>query len=118
MVVDAAVFNDVPSRTLVVRLSESAGGYEKRLWRESHGALVTAEASGWRTGGTVYASAPGAFQVAHAAPGDYGQLLFRFPPGVTAYAELVSKPNLYAVVGMDRSTNRFINVKFRHRGLA
>jgi hypothetical protein len=118
LVVDASVYNDVPSRTLVVRLSENAGGFEKRLWREAHGALTRAEQSGWRNGGTLWASAPGAFQVAHAAPGDYGQLLFHFPVGSlgsSAYQSLVSKPGLYAVVGMDRSTSRFINVRFKHR---
>src|SRR4029453_4157586 len=46
-------------------------------------------------------STPSARQVAHGVPGDYGTLLFHFPAGVTAYAELVSKPGLTAIVTLD-----------------
>jgi hypothetical protein len=39
LAITGAVYNDAATRTLVVRLSESAGGYEQSLWREAHGAL-------------------------------------------------------------------------------
>ena len=69
------VDRDIASRTLSVRPSELASGYEKLNWRTAHTALVRAEQTGWRTGGTVWASAPGAYQIAHVTPGPYLSLV-------------------------------------------
>jgi hypothetical protein len=48
--IDCPVSNDVLSRTLVVRLPEKAGGYEKLLWRQAYQAYRAAEESGWGGG--------------------------------------------------------------------
>jgi hypothetical protein len=79
--------------------------------------LVKAQGNGWLTGPrTLYASAPSAERVAWALPGDFQMLLFRFPQGVAAFAELVGKPRLVARVGIDRCSARFINVRlFNHQ---
>jgi hypothetical protein len=116
LAVDGAVFNDVAVRTLIVRLSERAGGYARLLWREGHGALLEAEANGFRTGApTVWASAPGIDRIAHGLPGDDLALRFYFQPGEPAYAALVGKPGLTAIVTLDRETSRFLTVKFLNR---
>jgi hypothetical protein len=115
IVVLGVVAVDLPSRTLQVRASELASGHEKLNWRTAHQALRQAEETGWRTGGTVYASAPGAYQVAHVNPGDFLSLLVRFPPGEQAFSQLLSRPGLFAWVSVDRSTGKFIGVKFSHR---
>jgi hypothetical protein len=115
-IVDGVVAVDVPSRTLAVRLSdlEQAGG--RRLWKEAHAALKASEESGWRTGPpALYASAPGARDVAHAAAGDFQTLLFRFPTGEASFAELIGKPGLTARVGIDISSSHFINVSLFNR---
>ena len=39
--VDGVVSTDLAARTLVVRLSELAGGYARLLWRQGHQALVS-----------------------------------------------------------------------------
>jgi hypothetical protein len=64
---------------------------------------------------TVWASAPGAFQVAPVYAGDHLSLLVQFPPGETSFSQLIGKPGLFAWVSVDRSTGRFIGVKFSHR---
>jgi hypothetical protein len=115
LAVDAAVYNDVPSRTLMVRLSESAGGYEQSLWREAHGALSREHDRG-TAASTVWVSVPGGRNVVYAEPGDYGVLLCHFPVGKAGYAAAVDKPNLYALVTLDRSSARFLAVRFLHRG--
>jgi hypothetical protein len=115
--VDAVVDVDIPSRTLAVWLAELELGYGRRLWREAHEALVRSEQNSWRTGPpTLYASTPDARNVVHAMPGDFGMLLFRFPPGEASFAELIGKPRLVAKVAMDRSAGHFIGVTFKHRG--
>jgi hypothetical protein len=114
-IVGGVVFNDVAARTLVVRLSETASGYQKLLYQQAWQALRRAEESGVRRQ-TVWAHTPDANQVAFATPGDYGMLLFHFPPTrESAYPRLVGKPGLTASVALDRSTSRFISVTFRHR---
>jgi hypothetical protein len=116
VIVDGVVDYDVATRTIAVRLSEleQAGG--RTLWKEAHAALVRAEEMGWRARHpNIYAHAPGAYQVAQATPGDFGMLLFRFPPGVSAFSELIGKPRLVARVGLDRSSRRFISVNFLHQ---
>ena len=115
VVVLGVVDRDLPSRTLSVRPSELASGYEKLNWRTAHQALRTSEETGWRSGGTVWASAPGAFQVAHVVAGPYLSLEAHFPKGAEAFSQLVGKPGLYAFVSVDRSTGRFIGVTFKHR---
>jgi hypothetical protein len=109
------VDRDLPTRTLSVRPSELSSGHERLNWRTAHQALVQAQETGWRSGGTVWASAPGAFQVAHVLPGPYLSLEARFPSGEQAFSQLVGKPGLFAWVGVDRSTGRFINIKFLNR---
>jgi hypothetical protein len=41
-------------------------------------------------------------------------LRFAFQPGEPAYQQLVSKPKLTAIVLLDRSSHRFLGVKFRN----
>jgi hypothetical protein len=115
MAVDAAVSNDVLSRTLVVRLPETEKGYARLLWREAFRAYKAAEESGW-SGGTapLWATALGADRIAYAMPGDLQTLKFHFPPGETIYARLISKP-VSAIVTLDRSSHRFRTVRFLHR---
>ena len=116
LIVDGAVTNDVPSRTLVVRLSESAGGYAQLLWREVHQALVKAQESGWRTSApTLWGGALGNRQIVHGLPGDYQTLLFHFRAGESVYSELVGKPGLTATVALDRKLCHFMNVQFLNR---
>ncbi|HEY6688335.1 MAG TPA: hypothetical protein VI094_19245 [Propionibacteriaceae bacterium] len=115
VVVDGTADIDIPSRTLAVRVSERESGYNRLWWREAHTALKAAEESGWRSHRAVYASAPGASDVAHATPGDYGMLLVRFQSGMQAFAELVGKPGLSALVSIDRSSGRFMGVRFLNR---
>jgi len=112
----ATVVNDLASRTLVVRLSEDAGGYERLLRRQGHLALGKAQEAGWPTGvPTVWASAPGAYRAAFAVPGDAGTLRFHFAAGNSAYAALVGTPGLSAIAVMDRSSNHIMNVRFHNR---
>jgi hypothetical protein len=114
--IDGAVTNDVATRTLVVRRPETASGYQKLLWREAHQALTRAAESGWRTAHPyVWGGALGNRQIVHGQPGDYLTLTFHFPPGEPAYAKLVVKPGLTAIVTMDRGLRRFMGVQFRHR---
>jgi hypothetical protein len=108
--VDGVVTNDAAARTLVVRLSERAEGYARLLWREGHRALMEAEANGFRTGApTLWASAPGSYQIAHGLRGENGTLRFHFQPGEPAYQKLVSKPGLTATVVLDRETSHTLN---------
>jgi hypothetical protein len=69
VVVVGVVDHDLASRTLSVRPSELASGYERLNWRTAHQSLVQSQEGGWRTAQTVYASAPGAYHVAHVGPG-------------------------------------------------
>jgi hypothetical protein len=63
----------------------------------------------------VRASVTGARDVAIVHPGDFQTFVVNFPPGVTAYTELISKPGLVAIATVDRNTSRFLGVKFLHR---
>jgi hypothetical protein len=60
----------------------------------------------------VWADVPGGRRVVHGLPADGGMLGFHFPPGTAGYAELVSKPSLWAIVTMDISTRRILGVRF------
>lgn len=115
VVVLGVVDRDLASRTLSVRPSELSSGYERLNWRTAHQALVQAEESGWRSGRPVWASAPGVFQVAHVVAGPYQSLVAHFPSGEQAFQNLIGKPGLFAFVSVDRSTGRFIGVKFGNR---
>ena len=96
------------SRTLSVRLPQTEVGYSRLLWREAFQAYVKAEESGW--GGDVQLWAGD--RDAYAVPGELQTLNFHFPPSVAAYAQLVGKPGLYAIVTIDRGTSRFLSVRF------
>lgn len=113
--VDGVVTNDLPSRSLGVRLSETASGYERLWWKQAWLQLKAAVEDGWRKHPHVRASAPGARDVAIVHPGDFQTLVVNFPPGVTAYTELISRPGLVAIVTVDRNTSQFLGVKFLHR---
>ena len=92
---------------------EQAGG--RTLWKECHASLKRSQEMGWRgTHPTLYASTESARNVVTAVTGDFWMLLFRFPPGVAAFSELIGKPRLAARVAMDRSSRRFISVNFKH----
>ena len=122
LAISAPVVADFANMTLVVRRPETAGGYEKLLWREAHQDLVKAEESGWAASTSyLWGSAPGNYQFAHAAPGPNLTLLFAFTVGTSTakvYAELVDRPGLFAFVTADKSTRRFLGVTFRHRQAA
>jgi hypothetical protein len=117
VVMDATVINDPAARTLTVKLGENASGYQKLQFREAWWGLVSAVQSGWITATpTVWAHGVGERDIAFAVPDpDRPMLLFHFVVGKTAYGELVSRPRLAAVVSVDRSTGRFIGVRFLHR---
>lgn len=117
LAITAAVTNDFPSRTLIVRLPETEVGYSRLLWREAFAAYRAAEESGW-SGNTspLYAYALGAGdRIAYATPGDLSTLKFHFPVGNTAYVGLIGKPRLYAIATIDRGTSRFRTLRFLHR---
>ncbi len=112
----APVVSDVANMALIVRRPDAAAGYEKLLWREAHAALVQGEERGWPNSMRfVYGNAPGHYQFAHAEPGPNLTLLFAFVVGSAAarvYAQLVSRPGLYAIVMADKSARYFLGVKF------
>jgi hypothetical protein len=111
------VSNDLPQRTLTVRLSDLEQGYVRLLWREAWRALKASEQSGWRGQQVVWANTDTADSVASAATGDSadgGRLVFAFAPGQQAYQQLISKPGLTAFVMLDPESHRFLSAKFRH----
>ena len=119
LAITAPVTIDFANMALVVRRPDAAGGSEKLLWREAHQALVQAEESGWPSSTRfVWGSAPGHSEIAHAKPGPNLTLLFPFVVGTPAakvYAELVSRPGLYAIVTADRAARHFLGVTFKNR---
>jgi hypothetical protein len=117
LAISAPVTVDFANMTLIVRRPDTAGGYEKLLWREAHQALVKAEESGWTGAPTVYGSAPGAYRFGYAAPASNLTLIFGFLQGTAeakVYANLVGRPALFAFVSCDKSTRHFLGVSFRH----
>jgi hypothetical protein len=118
LAVVAPVSIDYAAMSLVVQRPESAGGYERLLWREAHQALVKAEESGWRSATpVVYAKGPDNRDLVHVVSGPNLTLVVAFmvgTPTAKVYAELVSKPGLSAFVTADKSTRLFMGVKFRH----
>ena len=119
LAVIAPVTVDYAAMTIVVRRPENAGGYERLLWRQAHQALAAAEESGWPPGTRfVWGNAPGAYQFGPATTGPNLTLLFGFAvgtPSAKVYAELVSKPGLYAIVTADKSARVFLGVRFLNR---
>jgi hypothetical protein len=99
--VDAVVSVDIPSRTLTVRISDIASGYQKLQWKEAWRALKSAEENGWRNSApTVWADTADSYHVAYATLGDAdfgGILKFHFPPGMQAFQQLIGKPGLTAL---------------------
>lgn len=115
--VDGVVFNEAGSRTLYVRLPDTATGYTKLLWQAGWQQLRRAEEAGWPTSGApwVWASTPTASKVVHGGAGEAGTLRFHWPVGTAGYSELVSRPGLVAIATLDRNSHRFLSVKFLHR---
>jgi hypothetical protein len=118
LAVTGVVSSIMLERVLVVRISDTASGYERETWREAWRALKASEERGWRDADpTVYANTDKADKVASAAAGDaaFGGLLrFTFGPDDPSYVQLVGQPGLTAFVMLDRSSHRFLSVKFRH----
>jgi hypothetical protein len=110
---------DIPSRTLTVRISDIASGYQKLQWKEAWGALKRAEENGFRnTAPTLWADTADSRRVAFATLGDNlwgGILKFTFPPGVQAFQQLIGRPGLTATVWLDRSSHRFLSCNFKNR---
>jgi hypothetical protein len=78
---------------------------------------MAAEEAGWRTAHPfVWDGALGNREIIHGWPGENLTLTLHFPAGEPAYANLVSKPGLTAIVVLDRDLRRFLNVQFRHAG--
>jgi hypothetical protein len=116
--VDAVVSADIPSRTLTVRISDLASGYQKLQWKEAWRAMKGAEEKGWRNTPTLWADTADSSRVAFATLGDNlwgGLLRFAFAPGVQAFQQLISRPGLTATVWLDRSSHRFLSCNFKHR---
>jgi hypothetical protein len=53
--------------------------------------------------------------IVHGLPGDGLALTFHFPAGMEAYAKLISRPGLAAIVTLDRELCRFQSVQFVNR---
>lgn len=113
--IDAVVVSDPTSRSLGVRLPETASGYQRLWWKQAHQQLKAAVEDGWLRHPYVWASTPSADRVAHVEPAHFSTLTVHFPVGVAGYAELISRPGLRAICTVDRNTSRFTNVSFRHR---
>jgi len=108
------VVHDPATRTLSVRLSELESGYAKLLWREGWQALRRSQEAGWPIDGApwVWADVPGGRRVVHGQPIDGVALTFHFPTGTAGYAELISKPGLWAIITMDVATRHILGVRF------
>jgi hypothetical protein len=117
MAMAGIVTNNVMTRTLVVSRPDTLGGYERHSWRVAHEQLVRAERAGWDSNvPTLWASGSGETDIAWGLPGDNLTLLFHFPAGREVYTKLVSRPGLTCWVMVDRSSQRFTGVRFRHGG--
>jgi hypothetical protein len=118
MAIDCVVINDVATRTLVVRLPDSAGGHVRSLWGQAFHQLRRAEEEGWPAAYPfLWGGAFGDRQIVHGRAGDGLSALFHFPPGAGAgvYARLIGKPGLYAIATIDRGLSRFMSVQFLNR---
>ena len=122
--IDGVVVSDVAARSLGVRVSERASGYEKLWWKTAWQALKAAMEDGWGSRSLpayrssdpyVWASTSSAYRVVPVLPADFSMLQVTFPVGTAGFSELISKPGLYAIATVDRSSGRFIGVKFLNR---
>jgi hypothetical protein len=59
VLMDGIVDVDYSNRTLIVKRPEQAGGMQRLAWRTAHTALLQSQATGYRTGRTVWASGAG-----------------------------------------------------------
>jgi hypothetical protein len=111
---ECVVFADYAARTLSVRLSDRASGYERQAWLQAWQSQRRSREAGWPVDGApwLYADVPGARRVAHGLPGDGGVMSFHFPPGAAGYSALISKPGLVAIVTVDRSSQQFLTCRF------
>jgi hypothetical protein len=117
LAVVGVVSADIPNRTLTVKLADSEQGYARSLWKEAYRALKASEESGWRSADpTVWANTDRADKVASTVAGDavFGGLLRFTFADEASYLRLVGQPGLTAFVMLDRSSHRFLGVKFRH----
>jgi hypothetical protein len=114
--VEAPVVVDSGNKILFVKRPETESGYTLLLWRECHGALLRAQETGFRTGHeTAWAGVTGDSRITHAVAVSGLKLMFQFPGVPSAlgpFQRLISTPGLVARVQMDRSTSRFISVRF------
>jgi hypothetical protein len=115
LVLEAVVITDPSTRSVAVRLPETAIGYARMWWKTAHTALKAAVEDGWRSHPYVYANTPSASDVVHMQPADLQMLSAHFPVGTAGYSELISKPGLYALVSLERNSGRFTRVSFLHR---
>jgi hypothetical protein len=114
LVLEAVAFVDSSTRSVAVRLPETAVGGSRMWWKTAHTALRGAVETGWRNHSFVWASTPSASDVVHMQPADFQMLTAQFPVGVAGFSDLVSKP-VYALVSIDRNKGRFMRVKFLNR---
>jgi hypothetical protein len=102
-------------RNLVVSRPDTLSGYEKLSWRTAHEQLVRAERVGWGSATpTLWAHGGGETNIAFGVPAENLRLSFHFPAGKAVYTKLVSQPGLTAFVMVDRSSQWFTGVRFRH----
>jgi hypothetical protein len=122
--IHGVVVSDVASRTLGVRVSERASGYERMWWKTAWQALKAAMEDGWGNQSLqayrssdpyVWASTYSAYRVVPVLPADFSMLQVTFPVGTAGFSELISKPGLYAIATVDRNSGRFTGVKFLNR---
>jgi hypothetical protein len=113
LVLDAVVITDPSTRSVAVRLPETASGGDRMWWKTAHTALRVAQETGWRNHSFVWGSTPSASDVVHMQPADFQMLTATFPVGTAGFSDLVSKP-VYALVTIDRNKGRFTRVSFLH----
>lgn len=104
---------DPVARTVNVYPSSSSG-HGALLWRRGYRALAEAAESGnYWSSSTVWASSSAGRQIARGVPSG-GSLQFRFSPGQQGFADLVGKPNLSAIITVDRRSAQILGVRLRH----
>ena len=71
---DGVVVNDLPLRSLSVRLPDTASGYQRLWWKQAWLQLRATVEDGWQNHPFVWASTPSAYQVAHVQPGGFSNI--------------------------------------------
>jgi hypothetical protein len=112
--VTGSVFVDAVARTATVRISELENSYNRSLWSDGWLALRQSYESGWPRGGPPWVYCDGRRDV-HGVPVEGGGLTFHWPVGTEGFADLVSRPGLYAIATVDINTHYISTVKFLHR---